>query len=248
MHFKRFGIVLLLLVVFVLGGLFFSKPTQKDTASPPIALPSPQSLPRDPHPRDPPPIIPEQVLLSVPFTAQAPTGHWDDFHNETCEEASAIMAAAYLAGDTRQTLPAAETEKQLIALALWENQHLGNGRDTTAAETAEMIRSVYHLHTDLTNDFSERDIRTALVAGKLIIVPLSGRSLGNPYFRHPGPLYHMLVIRGYTQSTLITNDPGTKHGENYPYPFTTIKNASADWNHTTGAADPTRSVMLVVSK
>ena len=38
-----------------------------------------------------------------------------------------------------------------------------------------------------------RQIKEFLMAGKLVIVPAAGRQLGNPYYKAPGPVYHMLV-------------------------------------------------------
>src|SRR5688572_5442442 len=44
------------------------------------------------------PALPKTLLLKVPFTPQAPTANWDELHNEACEEASSLMAAAYFNG------------------------------------------------------------------------------------------------------------------------------------------------------
>ena len=54
--------------------------------------------------------------------------------------------------------------------------------------------------------------------------------MGNPFFTGEGPLYHMLVLRGYTTTTFIANDPGTRHGENYQYTFDVLMNAIGDWD------------------
>lgn len=191
---------------------------------------------------------PTTLSLKVPFTPQAPTGNWDELHNEACEEASAIMAAAYFSGDTRTKLPATEVEKQITDLTNWEQNRFGYSLDTTTSETAEMIHSFYNLKAIVINNFTEKDIKDALNANKVVIIPVNGRKIGNPYYKQPGPIYHMLVIRGYTTTQLITNDPGTKNGENYKYSFATIKNAPADWNHTTNTIDESKSLMIVVSK
>lgn len=191
---------------------------------------------------------PATLSLKVPFTPQAPTGNWDELHNEACEEASAIMIAAYFSGDTRTKIPATEVEKQITSLTNWEQTRFGYYLDITTAETAEMIRSVYNLKATVVNNYTEKDIKDALNANKLVILPVNGRKIGNPYYKQPGPIYHMLVVRGYTATQLITNDPGTKNGENYKYSFTTLKNAPADWNHATNTIDESKSIMIVVSK
>lgn len=191
---------------------------------------------------------PDSLSLKVPFTPQAPTGNWDQLHNEACEEASAIMAAAYLSGDTRARIPASEVEQQIVNLTKWQQNNFGYYLDTTAAETAQMIRSVYGLRAEVVKDYTEENIKQAVRDNKIAIVVASGRKLGNPYYRQPGPLYHMLVVRGYDGSKIITNDPGTKNGESYSYSFNTLKNAPADWDHSTQTIDESKSVMIVVSK
>ena len=65
----------------------------------------------------------------------------------------------------------------------------------------------------------------------MIIIPAAGRLLGNPYFQTPGPIYHMLVIRGYNATEFITNDPGTKRGDGFKYKYQTLINAIHDWDH-----------------
>ena len=191
---------------------------------------------------------PATFSLKVPFTPQAPTGNWDKEHNDACEEASALMAAAYFNGDTRSKIPATEVEKELTRLFEWERTNFGYSLDTTTAETAEMIQSFYRLKAVVVNNYTEKDIKDALNANKLVILPVNGRLIGNPYYKQPGPIYHMLVVRGYTTTQLITNDPGTKNGENYKYSFATLKNAPADWNHNTSTIDENKSLMIVVSK
>lgn len=191
---------------------------------------------------------PATLSLKVPFTPQAPTGNWDQLHNDACEEASAIMVSAYFSGDTRTKIPSTEVEDKITVLTNWEQTRFGYYLDTTTAETAEMIRSVYNLKATVVSNYTEKDIKDALNANKLVIIPVNGRKIGNPYYKQPGPIYHMLVVRGYTATQLITNDPGTKNGENYKYSFTTLKNAPADWNHATGTIDENKSLMIIVSK
>ena len=73
-------------------------------------------------------------------------------------------------------------------------------------------------------------IKTAIAAGHPVIIPSAGRELGNPNFTGEGPIYHNLVIRGYTaDGKFITNDPGTRKGEQYVYEQSVIMNAIHDW-------------------
>ena len=89
------------------------------------------------------------------------------------------------------------------------------------------------------------DIKTALSQSKAVIVPAAGRKLGNPYYTQPGPLYHMLVIKGYTKDgRFITNDPGTRRGADFIYDPAVLWNAIRDWNG--GDVDTGKKVMIVV--
>ncbi|MFA5954076.1 MAG: C39 family peptidase [Patescibacteria group bacterium] len=188
---------------------------------------------------------PPTKLLLVPFTPQAPTANWDELHNEGCEEASAIMAAAYFSGDTRSTLPPQVVEQSITELTNWQLQHFGYSLDTTVEETAEMIREVYHRKATVVQNMSEEDIKQTIAKNKLVIIPVNGRLIDNPHYKQPGPLYHMLLVRGYTPTRLVTNDSGTKFGQNYSYAFTTLQSAMVDWDHASGTIKPARSVVIV---
>jgi Peptidase_C39 like family len=191
---------------------------------------------------------PNILNLPIPFTSQAPTGNWDLVHNEDCEEASSLMANAYLTGNTNTTLPAAEVETQMNNLNAWEDSHLGYHLDTTAEETAQMIEGFYGLQAKVYGDYTLQDIKDQLNLHHVVILPVNGQIIGNPNYTAPGPIYHMLVVRGYTSSGLITNDSGTRRGLNYPYNFETLHNAGADWDHNTNTIDQNKKVMIVVSK
>jgi len=242
-------IIVLIIVVALIGGVILYQKEQPFIDVPGFTDVTPTLTPRPSSPSTNPTTPPTGgLLLKVPFTPQAPTGNWDELHNEACEEASAIMADAYFSGDTRTKIPATEVEAQITALTNWEQSRFGYFLDTTVAETAEMIRSFYNLNAVVVENYTEKDIKDALNANKIVITSVNGRLIGNPYYKQPGPIYHMLVVRGYTATQLITNDPGTRNGENYKYSFATLKNAPADWNHATNTIDENKSLMIVVSK
>jgi hypothetical protein len=195
-----------------------------------------------------PSVISQTFSLPIPFTPQAPTGNWDGLHNEACEEAAAIMANAYLTGDSETKIPAATVENQITTLTNWEQQNFGYSLDTTAAETATMIEEVYGLHTHMLTNYSEDDIKQALTNKEVVIIPEDGQDLDNPNYKTPAPIYHMLVIRGFSGDTMITNDSGTKNGLDYPYSFDTIYNSGADWDHSTNTITGRKHLAIIVSK
>lgn len=193
-------------------------------------------------------MIPDNHFLAVPFTAQAPTANWDELHNEACEEASAIMAWSYFSGDQRAVLPAKEVEAEIKKLTDWQQKNFGYYLDATLEETGQMLREVYNLKTEMIAEATEAAIKEALTQNRLVILAVDGRKIGNPNYKAPGPKYHMLVIRGYEDGEVITNDSGTRKGQGYRYSFKTLLDATADWDHATDDIDPQFNAMLVVYK
>ena len=154
------------------------------------------------------------------------------------------MAASYLKGEK---IPDADyANAKLLEIKAFEEKRFGYYEDTTAEETAVILREFYGIEkVKLVLSPSVSDIKQALAQGKAVIVPAAGRLLGNPYFQTPGPDYHMLVIKGYTgDGNFITNDPGTRRGENFIYAPEVLMNAIHDWNPAD--INSGRKVMIVV--
>lgn len=202
------------------------------TPNPPVAPPPAASLKAE-------------VNMGVPFTPQAPTGNWDPPFDEACEEASALMVVRYFQGKGFASTEDADAAIRAMAQA---NADLGYPIDTTAEEVVTLLKSVApSLNSRTLKNPTVEQLKQNLSDGALIIVPAAGRQLGNPYFQNPGPLYHMLVLRGYTKDGyFITNDPGTKRGEQYVYRFDKIMSAMHDWNG--GDVDNGQKIVIVVSK
>lgn len=171
------------------------------------------------------------VNLDVPFTSQAPFKIWDEDHEEFCEEAAALMAASYVKGDNSITDPAIADAK-LYDIKAWEMATFGYFKDTTAAETARILKEYLGISkTEIVSNPSINDIKSLLNQGRVVLVPSAGRLLGNPNFSGQGPLYHMVVVKGYTKTgQFITNDAGTRKGADYIYETSVIMNAMHDWN------------------
>lgn len=206
--------------------------------------------------------IPSTLFLPVPFTPQAPLANWDTLHNEGCEEASAIMAASYfdilnpllekegwLLPDGKSqggNLPPDFVENQITLLTQWQDDHFGFHLDATSAETAEMMEQVYGLKTRLIDDFTADVLKKELAQNHLVIISEYGRALNNPFYKRPGPIHHMLLVKGYDNDQFITNDSGTKRGLNYFYDFKTLYDAAADWDHQKETIDQNKKIAIVV--
>jgi hypothetical protein len=221
---------------------------QVPASSTPAAQPVSPAKPQTENPPVAQPGLKSSMLLSVPFTPQAPTANWDTIHNEDCEEASSIMANAYYNGPHDAKLDPSYVEGQLTKLTTWEMQTFGYNLDVTSEETVKMIEANYGLQTKILYSFTEDDIKNELAQNHLVLFPANGQLLGNPNYKQPGPKYHMLVIRGYTPTSIITNDPGTHNGLNYSYSFDTLYKANGDWSHQTNSVDLNKKNIIVVWK
>ncbi|MBI2589569.1 C39 family peptidase [Candidatus Berkelbacteria bacterium] len=195
-------------------------------------------------PNSEPDSLPAQVNLNVPFTSQAPEGVWDTRHEEYCEEASTLMVGRFFRGES--IVGPKDAEAAMRELESWEVKNLGYSASTTAAETAQLLEAVYAVGVKLENNVSSEALKRALANNKLVIVPAAGQELGNPYFKQPGPRYHMLVVKGYTNTGyFITNDPGTKRGANFLYKEKILLDAIGDYNNNNPAEGA--KVALIVS-
>ncbi len=190
--------------------------------------------------------LPATVNLAVPFTPQAPTANWDAYHEEACEEASLYMVDQFYRGMPAGLLDPAAVEKAIHAMTDFEDKTFGFNQDTTAAQTAQIARDFLgYGHVEIVEQPTADRIKAILAAGHPVIVPVDGRLIGNPFYASPGPIYHMLVLRGYTSSGFISNDPGTRRGDGYVYGFDQVMKAMHDWNAAAGQADgPPRALVV----
>ncbi len=161
----------------------------------------------------------EEVLQNVPFTSQAPLGKWSDLRQEDgCEEASALMAVKWA---NNETLTPDEALKDILGASDYILKKYKEYRDVSVPDTLNWIIKDYfnYQKAAVLKNVSISEIITQLNKGNVIIAPMNGQLLGNPYYTQPGPINHVLVIRGYdpVKQVFITNDPGTRRGELYKY-------------------------------
>jgi hypothetical protein len=180
---------------------------------------------------------------------QAPFAVWDEFHEETCEEAVLLMLKHHEEGTT---LSPELAEQELQELVAWETEH-GYGIDIGTEEMQEIAREKFSIRAAVRTEVTEESIKAALVNGHPVIIPAAGRELGNPYYSGEGPWYHALVIVGYRTGLLghtyfITHDPGTKRGEGYEYRASTLLAAVHDWPGQKERVREGRRAMVVVEE
>lgn len=224
---------LLLLVMSMMTGCSFQGlregPYKSDVpVTHPIALDEEMVSPKEGE------IAPE-LNLDVLFYSQAPFGNWGMPYQEACEEASLLLAHYYT---KNQTVSIEQFERDLLAMVEWEINYFGQYEHTSIEETAEMAREYLGYDAvEIVENPTVDTLKQLLAQGYPVIAPFAGRSLGNPYYTGEGPVYHMLVIRGYDETHFITNDVGTRHGENFIYSYDVLLNALHDW-HPAAENDP----------
>lgn len=195
--------------------------------------------------------LPPRVLLDVSFMTQAPTGSWAQPYQDACEEATILMAHHWAEGTTVTRREANEELLEMIAL---ERRMFGGFKDTSAAKTVELSEAFSDDRTArLVPTATLTEVKQELAVGNIVILPMAGRRLKGPYYTPPGPLYHMLLLRGYDDATaeFVVNDAGTNtKGEAFRFSYTAIERSWNDWDdarHTLahpGSAKP----MIVVSR
>lgn len=174
------------------------------------------------------PLIPDKAYLIVPSFCQSPfpTEESWHIHHASCEEAAVLQAVYYFNGVTTVDLTRVDsTLKDMIA---WQEKHFGLHKDIHADSVKMMMRGYFGYKDDeikIIRDATILDIKQAVAQGYPVVAPTYGRMLNNPYYKPPGPEYHMVTVIGYTHDRIITNDVGTKRGKDFSYPVDVFKNA-----------------------
>ena len=186
--------------------------------------------------------FPKELNLSVPFVLQAPHQNWVLPYEEACEEATLIMAVN--AG--KKALTADQQKAEIDALVETEMRLFNDHIHTNASETAMLAREHYGVkEARVIAIRTADDIKRELAAGRPVMIPADGKALKNPNFKNGGPVYHMLLIKGYmADGRWITHDPGTRNGRDYLYGKDLLLNAIHDW--TGEAADGARVGLIVI--
>jgi len=249
----------IILLVFIIAVVFYIGSARETTVSYDYWIRNAQELDNDkflPTPKSPPERgISEEgneiILLDVPFTSQAPFGEWHDPRQQDgCEEATSLMVVYWAQG---KTLDKQIAKQEILAASEYQKEKYGEYRDTSATTTAQRIIKEYFNYDnfEVKQASSSQDIIVELLTGHVVITPMNGQALGNPYYTAPGPERHMLLIRGYdfTTQEFITNDNGTRNGEEYRYKQDVLFKAIRDY--PSGYHVPIegmRKVMIVVEQ
>ena len=189
------------------------------------------------------------ILMNVPFASQAPSGNWDNvIFQQGCEEASMLMAMLWV--QQKGFISPKEAEKAISAISNFAQKNYGEFRDTSIEDTATIMKDYFeYQNIEVKNDITAKDIKSELAKGNVVIAAINGQKIGNPFYTPPGPLQHMLIVKGYDaqKKEFITNDPGTRRGEGFRYKEDILEAALQDY--ATGYKEPIREIrksMIVI--
>lgn len=246
---SKFNLIIGILALAFAVALIWTQIKKGDTETPPKTTQKPAPSNNETKTSEETTKPASYVLLEVPFTSQAPTGNWDDARQQDgCEEASLVMAWAWVIG--QKSIIPSEAEKTIIDMSEFEHDQYGNYLDLNAQDTVKLMKDYYkHEKVSFVLDITIEDIKDALRAGKLVIVPANGKRLNNPNFTNGGPQTHMFVIKGFDDSKkqFITNDPGTRRGNNYVYSYDTVADAMVNYPtgyHEDQTGQPTAMILV----
>lgn len=187
--------------------------------------------------------LPLEVNLTVPFFSQAPEGDWSQPWQDACEESSLILAHYGMKGEA---ITKTDFKKKVLEMVEWENEHFGYYESTPVEQVVELYKGYFTdaFEVKVIEDPTVDDLKQELAQGHLIVGPFAGRMLGNPFYSGEGPYYHMMVIKGYDETHFITNDVGTRRGENFIYDYQTILDAMHDYKEPGIENQPARVIVL----
>lgn len=172
-----------------------------------------------------------KILQNVPFTSQAPFGGWNDQRQQDgCEEASTLMTVKWA---REQNLTKDEALREITGISDFILKKYGEYRDTSSADTLNWIIKDYfgYQKAALKEGVVATDIIDELSKGNVIIAPVNGQILRNPYYAQLSPARHMIVVIGYDpiKKVFTTNDPGTERGGLYEYDVNILFEAIRDY-------------------
>ncbi len=189
--------------------------------------------------------LPDKLELKVPFLCQAPFGDWRQPWQDACEEAAIIMAMSYVKG---APVSRASGKKEILGMVNFQMKKYGGHYDLTAEQSAKLVKDYFgYDKVEVRYDVSVEGIKAELAKGNLVVAPMAGRLLGNPYYTPPGPAYHYMLFKGYDDRTgeFITNDSGTRRGSGLRYKYSVAYSAIHDWTGNKKMIIRGRKAMLV---
>ncbi|HKB18798.1 MAG TPA: C39 family peptidase [Candidatus Dormibacteraeota bacterium] len=193
-----------------------------------------------------PAVLPDHLLLQVPFTTQAPLDNWAQ-HQESCEAANLTMLSLYWQHDQSVVIDPHAADDLIRQIDGWKSQPDLN--DTMMGQLAQ--QHLGYTYSLLPNDPGV--IAQQLAAGRPLLAEVRTHGLGNPHY--PGysshfeqagwSVPHFVTIIGYDNTGVWLNDPGISWGRGYHITYAQLTHAIDDLDQHHPALSEGQVLLLV---
>lgn len=191
-------------------------------------------------------VLPDHILLAVPFTTQAPLGNWAQ-HQESCEAANLTQLWFYWNHSAAVVIDPRTADSFISMIDAWKPQPDLN--DTLLGQMAQEHWG--YAYTLLPND--PNVIAEQLSAGRPLLAEVRTHGLGNGHY--PGyyshyeqagwSVPHFVTIIGYDSTGVWLNDPGISRGRGYHISYAQLTHAIADLNQHHPGLDNGNVLLLI---
>ena len=176
-----------------------------------------------------PVVLPDHVLLQVPFTTQAPLNNWAQ-HQESCEAANLTMLWLYWNHDQSVVIDPHAADNFIHTIDSWKPQP-----DLNDTMMGQLVQEHWgYSYRILPN--TQQDIEEQLAAGRPLLAEVRTHGLGNAHYPGYSSHYeqqgwsvpHFITIIGYDSSGVWLNDPGISWGRGYHISYAQLAHAIDD--------------------
>ena len=193
-----------------------------------------------------PVVLPDRILLQVPFTTQAPLKNWAA-HQESCEAANLTMLWLYWNHSQAVVIDPQTADNYIHTIDGWKPQPDLNV--TMMGQLAEQRWG--YAYRILPN--TPQVIAEQLSAGRPLLAEVRTHGLGNP--RYPGysshfeqtgwSVPHFVTIIGYDKTGVWLNDPGISLGRGYHITYAQLTHAIDDLDRHHPALNQGQVLLLI---
>lgn len=190
----------------------------------------------------PPAPIAQEVILSVPFSSQAPEANWKQPYADACEETAILMIDRFYKGNRENKIEIQEADEAILNILKIKEAEFGPSYDESLTRMDKMVDLI---NSNWTAEIKEsptlEEIKEELNEGRPIILPVA--YFPNPNYRSPLD-YHVFVLTGYSEerNTFIINDPGTQYGDGMEFEIPVVMEKIHDLNPEDYEAGPKRAL------
>lgn len=160
-----------------------------------------------------------ELVAQVPFTVQAPYGFWSEKPwSGYAEEAIVLMLTRWATDEPLES--ANDKAGNLTLWGSWFIEQFGQAPNQNIEQIQAALAS--------TNQFAALEVLDkpsipvllqSLELGRLLVLPINGKTLESPYYADPAPEHHVLLLIGVNPqaNTFVLHDPGTSRGRALEY-------------------------------